>query len=239
MIYGTIPAAGLGKRLQPLAFSKELALVKDKAIIEYSLERMVSAGIDKIFIVIDPEKQDIPKYLSTKSPYKDKLIFIVKNRQSLSDDMLAPAKFLRSSDELFFSLPDTIWYPKNGFTQLKKQKGEVVLGLFHSDNPENFGAVSIDEDNRIISIEDKVRNPKSNWIWGIGKLRVKSALEMLKSLPQSDNPDDRLFSRALDMYKDKHVCLGVKLQNGEYFDIGRKEDYYHAGSFIDKHESLS
>lgn len=239
MIYGTIPAAGMGARLQPLGFSKELAVVGEKAVIEYLLERMAEAGIKKIFVVIDPEKLDIPRYLSTKSPYKDNLIFIVNTKHSLIDDMLAPARFLNEKDILYFGLPDTIWYPKNGFNLLKRQKGEVVLGLFLSDHPENFGAVSVDKNNQIIKIEDKVPRPQTNWVWGIGKVSVKAARIIQNLLPWSDNPNERLLSAALDLYKEKHPCLGLKIDKSTYFDIGRKEDYKKANEFVEKHEALS
>jgi dTDP-glucose pyrophosphorylase len=239
MIYGTIPAAGLGARLQPLGFSKELAIVGEKAVIEFLLERMIQAGIKKIFITIDPDKLDIPRYLSTKSPYKENLVFIINTKHSLTDDMFAPVRFLKDTDVLYFGLPDTIWYPKSGFSQLKKQKGDVVLGLFSSDHPENFGSVSTDDNNKIIKIEDKAANPQSKWVWGIGKVSVKAAKKMLDLLPQSDIPSERLLSNALNLYKVKHLCLGVKLENSTYFDIGRKEDYKKANEFVEKHETLS
>ena len=239
MIYGTIPAEGIGARLQPLGFSKELAVVGEKAVIEFLLERMVLAGINKIFIVIDPDKLDIPKYLSTKSPYKDKLIFIINTKHSLVDDMFAPARFLNEKDTLYFGLPDTIWYPKDGFSVLKNHKGSVVLGLFYSEHPENFGSVSLGKNNQIIKIEDKVPSPKSNWIWGIGKVSVKSIKIMLDMLPESDNPDERLLNPALDLYKDKYPCQGIKFNDSSYYDIGQKADYKKANEFIEKNEALS
>ena len=58
MKYGSIPAGGLGTRLQPLGFSKELAPVAHKAVIEYLIERMLLAGIDKIFINTAEDKTD-------------------------------------------------------------------------------------------------------------------------------------------------------------------------------------
>ena len=239
MIYGTIPAAGLGTRLQPLGFSKELALVGDRAVIEYLLERMVDAGIKKIFIVIDPDKLDIPRYLSTKSPYKENLIYLIREKHSLADDLLAPVKFLKKTDVLYFGLPDTIWFPKNGFSVIKKQKGDVVLGLFSTDHPENFGAVTTNNRNKIIAIEDKDPKTKSKLIWGMGKITVSAARTMLDLLPQSDKPEDRLLSKALNLYKDKYHCLGIKLENSTYFDIGKKEDYKKANDFVEKHESFS
>ena len=233
MKYGTIPAAGIGSRLQPLAYSKELALVKDKAIIEYVLERMILAGINKVFITIDPDKLDIPKYLSTKSIYKDSVIFIVRQKNhSLTDDLLAPVKFLKDSDYLFFGLPDTIWYPKDGYTEIQKQKGEIVLGLFSSKEPEKFGAVTTDANNKILLIEDKKIKPKSNWIWGIGKIKVSCAKKILKSLPENDEPNKRLLGDAIDSYSKKHDVYGIKLKDSSYLDIGTKEDYKKAELFL-------
>ena len=74
MKYGSIPAGGLGTRLQPIGFSKELAPVTRRAVIEFLIERMVSAGIDKIFINTAEDKSELIRYLSTKSIYKDNLI---------------------------------------------------------------------------------------------------------------------------------------------------------------------
>lgn len=239
MLYGTIPAAGFGSRLQPLAYSKELALVGEQAIIEYLLERMVLAGIDKIFITINSDKLDIPRYLSTKSPYKDNVVFIVRDDKALTDNIFASVDLLKDDDYIFFGLPDTIWYPKNGFNILKNYPEDVVLGLFSTPHPENFGAVSIDSQNKITLIEDKVKKPHSNWIWGIGKVKVGEAKKMLSILPNSDKPEERLLSTAIDIYKEKYPCYGVKLDGGTYFDIGRKEDYKKADKFIQENEPLS
>jgi len=239
MRYGSIPAAGAGARLQPLAYSKELALVDNKAVIEHLLERMILSGIDKIFITIDPDKLDIPKYLSVKTKYKDNLVFIVKHENhSLTDDLLAPVKFLKNCDQLFFGLPDTVWFPENGFKIIGKQKGDVVLGLFYSEHPEKFGSVTTDKNNNIVIIEDKKVNPKSNWVWGIGKIKVSCAKQILESLPQSVDPNKRLISDAINAYKKQSSVFGIKLKNGCYLDIGTKDDYKKAEMFIEKKEPI-
>src|SRR3989304_4398295 len=108
MIYGSIPAGGKGSRLQPIGFSKELALIGRKAVIEYLIERMVLAGINNIFINTAADKNDLISYLAKKSRYRDKLIFTVKARKGLQDGILTPAKFLKPREVLYFGLPDTI-----------------------------------------------------------------------------------------------------------------------------------
>lgn len=237
MIYGVIPAAGLGQRLQPLAFSKELSLVGEKAIIEHLLERFVIAGIEKIFVVINPDKLDIPRYLSSKSIYKDNLIFLVKNSPSLPDSVLYPANFIAPRDILYFGLPDTIWYPKNAFLKLKRFKSDnLVLGLFSTENPEKFDAVSCHENGVITKIEVKVEQPASNWVWGIGKVRSSVAKRLLASLPEGDE-SQRIFGKAMNHYVKANRSYAVKFNHSDYLDIGRKEDYKKAEEFLQKHET--
>lgn len=239
MIYGSIPAAGLGSRLQPLAYSKELALVGEKAVIEYLIERMVIAGIKKIFITINPDKLDIPKYIATKSPYKDYCVFIVNYSKSLPDSIYGPARFLKKSDFLYFGLPDTIWYPRDGYVQLKNMKGKLVFGLFDSKTPSKFDAVSIDKNNKVKKIEVKVPNPSTKWTWGIGKIKVSEALKMLDMLPEGDESVRILGNIANTYINNGNSAHAVRIAKSHYIDIGRKEDYHRANKFVKKHESHS
>lgn len=236
MIYGSIPAAGLGSRLQPLAYSKELALVGDKAVIEYLIERMILAGIKKIFITINPDKLDIPKYIATKTPYKDNCVFIVNYRKSLPDSIYGPARFLKKSDYLFFGLPDTIWYPKNSFRKVKNKKGKLVFGLFDSKTPEKFDSVIIDKQGAVKKIEVKYPKPSSKWTWGIGKIKVSEALKMLELLPDGDESVRILGDIANTYLNAGNKAFAVQLQNSNYIDIGRKEDYQIASDFVKKNE---
>lgn len=227
MKYGSIPAGGLGTRLQPIGFSKELAPVTRRAVIEFLIERMVSAGIDKIFINTAEDKSDLIRYLSTKSIYKDNLIYIVRERKGLLDGIICPEKFLKEDDELFFGLPDTIWYPKNAFTQIDNKQGELVLGLFDTGTPERFDNVVIDVNNKIKSINVKVPNPKTKWTWAIGKMTVKVA-RLLKPNP--------LFGVSMNEYCQKHSGYAVELSGSSCLDIGIPDDYDKAETFVKAHE---
>lgn len=234
MIYGSIPAAGKGSRLQPLGFSKELAPIGHKAIIEYLLDRMVSAGIKKIFVSIDHEKTDIIKYLWTKTKYKSYLVFSPKGKNGLQDGILSPAKFLHPEDEIYFGLPDTLWFPENGFKQLIKHNGKLVLGLFDSGSPEKFDSVDIDDRGVIKSVEVKVDNPKSNWTWGIGKVRV-SEVAILNKIASKDKTRNILFGNSIHKYSQLHPAHAIQFKNSSFLDIGRKEDYQKASIFLKEH----
>jgi len=228
MIYGSIPAGGKGSRLQPIGFSKELALIGRKAVIEYLIERMVLAGINNIFINTAADKNDLISYLAKKSRYRDKLIFTVKARKGLQDGILTPAKFLKPSDVLYFGLPDTIWFPRNGFSQLRKfPKGKLTLGLFNTPEPEKFDSVVIDDNHRVKSIAVKSPKPSSSWIWGIGRVHVSAAakLNILSAKQKLTKP---LFGVSMNAYAQSFPTYGICLDKSNYIDIGRKSDYERA-----------
>jgi len=234
MIYGSIPAGGLGTRLQPIGFSKELAPVARQAVIEYLIERMVLAGVDKIFINTAEDKTDLIRYLSDKSVYKNNLIFIVRERKGLLDGIVLPEQFLHDDDELYFGLPDTIWYPKNGFKQISKVKGELVLGLFDTGTPERFDSVVLDKDKRIKSVEVKVDDPKSKWTWAMGKMTVKVA-RSLKAY-EVNQGKKVLFGDALNFYCQSNLGYAVELKGSSCLDIGIPDDYEKAESFVKQYE---
>ena len=235
MRYGSIPAGGLGTRLQPLGFSKELAPVARRAVIEYLIERLILAGIDKIFINTAEDKLDLIRYLAHKSPYKNNLIFLVRERQGLLDGIVLPEQFLREDDELYFGLPDTLWYPKDGFVQLDTLPGELVLGLFDTGTPKRFDSVVIDKDSKIQSIEVKVPAPKSKWTWAMGKLSVRSA-RLLRQFT-SELGDHPLFGQAMHLYCQKHPGFALQLPASHCLDIGTPDDYAKAEAFVKAYEN--
>lgn len=228
MIYGSIPAGGLGTRLQPLGFSKELAPVGGRAVIEYLIERMVKAGIENIFINTAEDKTDLIRYLSTKSIYKKNLIFMVRERNGLLDGIVQPAQFLREDDELYFGLPDTIWFPIDAFKKVRETKGRLVLGLFDTGTPERFDSVVCDNKKKIISIEVKVPNPKTKWTWAIGKVRVSEVKELLSA-------NEAFFGNAMHKYALKNDAYAVELEGSRCLDIGEPQDYQKAESFLSKY----
>jgi dTDP-glucose pyrophosphorylase len=228
MRYGSIPAGGLGTRLQPLGFSKELAPVGGQAVIEYLIERMVLAGIDKIFVNTSEDKTDLIRYLANKSKFKDNLIFLVRERKGLLNGIILPEQFLHEDDEIYFGLPDTIWYPKDGFSQLSKLSGDLVLGLFDTGTPEKFDSVNIDSNNKIIKVEVKVAKPKTKWTWAIGRLSVRAARHL---------EPDPLFGVSMNKYCETNSGYAIELASSSCLDIGVPDDYKRAEYFVKTHEA--
>src|SRR5262245_14136070 len=120
-MWGIIPAAGLGSRIQPLAFSKELLPVGSRidqgverpcAVSEYLLERMILGGADKICFVISPGKSDILEYFGD-SYSGASIVYLVQPKASGLCDAIFRAQCVVAADEpVIVGLPDTIWFPK-------------------------------------------------------------------------------------------------------------------------------
>src|SRR4051812_37303174 len=125
---GIIPAAGAGTRIQPLAFSKEMLPVgsriddhgieRPKAVSEFLVERMIEAGAERICFVISPDKTDIIPYYA-QHPERRRICYVVQERPlGLCDAIFRAAGFVRDGDDVLVGLPDTVWFPSDGFCRL-------------------------------------------------------------------------------------------------------------------------
>ncbi len=126
-MWGIVPAAGRGSRIQPLAFSKELLPVGSRsegggerpcAVSEYLLERLVLGGVDRICFVIAPGKSDIMEYFGAS--YRSRPIaYVLQPRPSGLCDAVFRAQAVVGRDEaVAVGLPDTIWFPETALAQL-------------------------------------------------------------------------------------------------------------------------
>ena len=176
-MWGIIPAAGAGSRIQPLAFSKELLPVgsrmegtteRPRAVSEYLIERMVIGGANNICFVISPGKSDIMEYYggSLGSTF---LSYVVQPRPAgLCDALFRAVPLINPNEPVLIGLPDTIWFPEDGFCALPDDRLSFLL--FPVEHPEVFDAVVTDEDGNVREIQVKRANPDSSWIWGAFKM---------------------------------------------------------------------
>src|SRR5947209_7770430 len=126
-MWGIIPAAGVGSRIQPLAFSKELLPVGSRldgeterpiAVSEYLVERMVSAGAGKICFVISPGKSDILEYYGGRVYNASVCYTLQRQPAGLCDAIFQALPFIGEDEPVLIGLPDTVWFPEDGFTYL-------------------------------------------------------------------------------------------------------------------------
>lgn len=176
-MWGIVPAAGQGTRIQPLGFSKELlpvgarpdgATERPRAVAEYLLERMVLAGATKICFVISPGKSDIIEYFGASFNGVD-LVYVVQPKAVGLCDALFRARPVIARDEpVLIGLPDTIWFPNDALRALPDDRLSFLL--FPVEQPQFFDAVCCDEAGRVREIQVKRPDAQSNWIWGAFKM---------------------------------------------------------------------
>jgi len=141
-MWGIIPAAGRGSRIQPLAFSQELLPVGSRlengverpcAVSEYLVERMIRGGADKICFVISPGKSDILEYYGGEVVSARVVYAVQPAAAGLCDAIFRALPLVPPEEDVLVGLPDTIWFPQEALTHLPA--GELSFLLFPVDRP--------------------------------------------------------------------------------------------------------
>lgn len=226
-IFGILPMAGKGSRLQPIAFSKELYPVsftgRHFTISEFNIRAMNRAKVDEIKLVVHPTKQDISKYYSSGS-YPVSIYYYAS--KSLPESCLFPINGLHDEDICLFGLPDTLFSPSDSYIKLKTEllNGvDLCLGLFKVIDGSKYDSVKWNKyTNEIEGVCVKSSPPLSNWIWGIWGANVKT-LKLLKKkiLTQKTGRKERLLGVGFDsLAKDGEIKTKAIQLGSQYFDIG-------------------
>ena len=171
--WGIVPAAGAGSRIQPLAFSKELLPVgsrvedgveRPRAVSEYLLERMILGGATNICFVVSPGKTDILAYFGARIADAHVCYTVQPRPAGLCDALFAPAPLIAPDDVVMVGLPDTVWYPADGFRRLP---GDVLsFLLFPVERPDVFDAVVTNFEGDVVAIDVKQPQVRTHWVWG-------------------------------------------------------------------------
>ncbi|HWK64992.1 MAG TPA: sugar phosphate nucleotidyltransferase [Rhizobiaceae bacterium] len=228
---GIIPAAGRGSRIQPLGFSKELLPVgsrrdglgeRPRAVSEYLVQRMVDGGADKLCFVIGPGKSDILEYYA--GGYEEiPAVFVVQPEPAgLCDAIFQAVSLVRPDEPVLIGLPDTVWYPPEGFSELPDDL--LAFLLFPVERPEFFDAVVIDESGAVREIQVKQQGAQSNWIWGAFKMPGR-VLQDLHALWRARERADEYFGTLVNAYlAGGGKAIGVKAGTA-YVDVGTFDGY--------------
>ena len=172
-MWGIIPAAGMGSRIQPLAFSKELLPVgsyfegtteRPRAVSEYLIERMVKAGVDKICIVISPGKSDILNFFGGHALSTTIFYAVQPQPAGLCDAIFRALPLIPPDEEVCIGLPDTIWFPEDALGSLPSR--QLSFLLFPVEHPDRFDAVLTDESDQVLEVQVKQKPASTHWVWG-------------------------------------------------------------------------
>lgn len=237
---GIILAGGAGTRLYPLTMvtSKQLLPVYDKPMIYYPLSTLMLAEIRDILIISTPN--DTPRFrnlLGSGEQFGVNLSYCVQP----SPDGLAQAFLLGKSfigdDECAMILGDNIFYGGGLVEKLHKavensQKGLATIFGYYVNDPERFGIMEVDENDRILSVEEKPSNPKSNYcITGL-YFYPKGVSQKAKLVVPSPRGELEITSLN-DIYLKENKLSGIILGRGfAWLDTGTMDSLVEAAEFV-------
>lgn len=237
---GIILAGGAGTRLYPLTMvtSKQLLPIYDKPMVYYPLSTLMLAGIKDILIISTPV--DTPKFkdlLGTGEQFGIELHYAIQP----SPDGLAQAFIIGQGfigdDDCAMILGDNIFYG-NGLTNDLKlaignaSKGKATIFGYYVNDPERFGIVEFDSNRKVISVEEKPKQPKSNFaITGL-YFYPKGVSELAKRVVPSSRGELEITSLN-DIYL-KNGNLEVRLLGRGYawLDTGTMDSLIDAANFV-------
>ncbi len=233
MTWGIIPAAGLGSRIQPLAFSKELLPVgsrvvggteRPRAVSEYLVERMLLGGADRLCFVISPGKSDIVEYYGGRIAGAHICYAVQPQPAGLVDALFRALPFVGDEEELLVGLPDTVWFPADGFRALGP--GLSFL-LFPVARPELFDAVLTDGAGRVLEIQVKSATPGTRWIWGGFKLTGAILRELWRLHEERGRGDEYVGNLVNAWLARGGEARGVRAGEA-YVDVGTLHGWHQA-----------
>ena len=238
---GIILSGGSGTRLYPITrgISKQLLPIYDKPMIYYPLSILMLSGIKEILIISNPEYIDNYKqifedgsWLGIKIEYA-----IQKEPRGLAEAFIVGEDFIKD-DNVCLVLGDNIFYGhklsfilKNSVGVLNKENKAVIFGYYVS-NPTAYGVVEFDENMNAISIEEKPKNPKSNYAVVGLYFYPNDVIKKAKKVKPSNRGELEITS-VNEMYL-KEDRLKVELFGRGYawLDTGTHENLLEAGQFI-------
>jgi tRNA (mo5U34)-methyltransferase len=233
-MWGIIPAAGMGTRIQPLGFSKELLPVgssrdgdieRPRAVSEFLIERMIKAGTDKICLVVGPGKADIVQYYGGKVGAADLCYVVQPKAGGLCDAIFRACPLIRPEEDVVVGLPDTIWFPDDALAALPPDVLSFLL--FPVERPQAFDAVVTDEAGNVQEIQVKHPDARSNWIWGAFRM-PGAVLHALHALWEERGRRDEFFGTLVNAWL-QQGGRAVGVRKGEaYVDVGTVHGYREA-----------
>nr|WP_286317026.1 glucose-1-phosphate thymidylyltransferase RfbA [Romboutsia ilealis] len=235
---GIILAGGSGTRLYPLTkvISKQLLPVYDKPMIYYPLFTLMLTGIKDILIISTPRDiLNFQELLGNGSDFGVNLQYeIQQNPNGLAEAFIIGEKFI-GNDSVCLILGDNIFHGGNLPSMLEKcsklTDGAIVFGYL-VNNPKAFGVVEFDDKFNVLSIEEKPKNPKSNYIVPGLYFYDNSVVDIAKNIKPSDRGELEITSINNEYLKANKLKIEILDKDVAWFDAGTFENLKKASDYI-------
>lgn len=234
---GVIPAAGLGSRLGPMGYPKELLPIafdgggaalgmRPRPVMAYSLEGLERAGVRKSIIVISELKHEIMQVFGGGESHGQSLSYVVRSLpRGLADAVEAASPWLMGRN-VCLTLPDTVIEPASAMRDVcadfRATGADVVLGVFPTPIPEQLGPVRFGEDGVVLEVLDKPKECaiKNTWAiaaWGPRFTQLLSESNR-KAAGEASGPNlGEVFQSAVERGLDVRARY---FPAGRFFDLG-------------------
>ena len=238
---GIILAGGSGTRLYPITkgVSKQLVPIYDKPMIYYPLSVLMLAGIKEVLIITTP--QDQPSFINLLGDGKDlgmRFEYVVQpSPDGLAQAFILGEEFL-DGDDACLVLGDNIFYG-HGLTELlsksikniKDENKSTVFGYYVSD-PQRYGVAEFNENGDVISIEEKPKEPKSNYAVVGLYFYPNDVVKKAKDVKPSDRGELEITTLNQDYLNENRLKVELMGRGYAWLDTGTHESLLEASSFI-------
>lgn len=234
---GIVLAGGSGTRLHPLtlAVSKQLMPVYDKPMIYYPISILMSAGIKEILIITTPEdSSSFKKLLGNGKQFGCEFTYAIQEvPNGLAQAFVIGEEFI-GEDSVALILGDNIFYGTglDGLLMENTTAVGAVVFAYHVSDPERYGVVEFDDNQKAISIEEKPKNPKSNYAVPGLYFYDNNVIKIAKNLKPSSRGEYEITDINSVYLNQGNLTVGVLDRGTAWLDTGTHESLMQASQYV-------